>query len=60
MLLLIFNSKFSQWRILKFEIAFITGFICSNKEVKQVVLMNQSWFPHKEDGGWGSVYSPKI
>ena len=52
MLSLIFNSKFSQWHILKFEIVFIiTGFICSNKEVKQVVLMNQSWSPPQRGRG---------
>ena len=51
MLSLIFNSKFSQWHILKFEIVFITGFIRSNKDVKQVVLMNQKWSPPQR--GWG-------
>ena len=31
----------------------ITGFICNNKEVKQVVMINYCWISrlNKEDGG---------
>ena len=35
-------------------------FVCSNKEVKQVVLLIAGSPPlHKGDGGWTSLYSPK-
>ena len=42
----IFFSKSSKCPILKFETN-CYGFICSNKELKQVVFINHSWmFPH--------------
>ena len=39
----------------------ITGFICIEKEVKQVVLINHSWLSLTIQRGWGwsSVNSPK-
>ena len=40
----------------------ITGFICSKKEVKQLVLINHNWISlvYKEDGGgWSPVSSQK-
>ena len=51
----IYFWKFSKWHILKFEIkCFInTGFTCSNKYVKQVVLINNSWIYPKFQRGWG-------
>ena len=52
------NDKFSN---LKLNVFLITGFICSNKYVKQVVLINHSWSSprHKGDWDWRPVYSPE-
>ena len=52
------NDKFSN---LKLNVFIITGFNCSNKYMKQVVLINHSWISprYKGDGDWSSVYSPK-
>ena len=33
-----------------------TGFICNNKEVKQVVLIKQTWICLTLQGGWRLVF----
>ena len=46
--------------ILKLMAFIITGFICSNKEVKQVFWFIIAGFScYKGDGAWNSAYSPK-
>ena len=61
------NDKFSN---LKLNVFLITGFIFSNKYVKQVVLINHSWiFPTSQrrlrleaclfSRKWGRVHFPK-
>ena len=53
------NATFSD---LKVNIFVITSFICSNKYVKQLVLINHSCIPpphYKGNEDWRSVYSPK-
>ena len=62
------NGKFSN---LKLNIFIVTGFTCSNKYMKQAVLINHSWispmlqrrweleFFFFSNGNWSPVYSQK-
>ena len=53
------NDTFSSLKIIAF---IITGFIRSNKERKQVVLINHNWISDtlQRDWVWSSAFSPKI
>ena len=52
------NDTFSN---LKLKVFIITGFICRNKYMKELVLVNHNWISPmlQRDGDWSSVYSPK-
>ena len=54
------NNTFSNLKLIVF---IFTGFICSNKEVKQVVLINYTWIFSTLHRGWAfefSLFSKKV
>ena len=44
------NNTFSNSKL---NVFIDSGFICSNKYVKQVLLLNHSWIPSMLQRGWG-------
>ena len=58
---LIFYEHVTRNTFLCLNVFIITCFICSNKYVKQGVLINHSWISPilQQDGDWSFVYSPK-